>query len=167
MNCKNKKTIDPELDKERHPPNNHILPIINETKEENDVYDKNIKENENTVSSYPPPSTNNEFINQLTLECMMNRTHYKTYLSKKNPNKLKEHRQFQEKIAKYRCQIENIFNDLLCESIIKIHGTNTLYNNDIQKSFDYFIENSLQYIEHNEKIESEDFYKKRENNEYE
>jgi len=95
--------------------------------------------------------TNEEWVNKITLECMMNKKHYKTYLEKTNPEKLKESYNLQTKIVNNSFLIESIFDTLLENSKNNLKGEiNTHYNNDIEYSFNNFIQHVLIYIEETE-----------------
>jgi len=95
------------------------------------------------------------YIDKITMECMMNKKHYKTYLEKTNPTRLRESRNLQNKIISNSIYIENIFEQLLETSKKKIKGQNGRYNNKIQRAFYDFIEHSLQYIENERENEDE------------
>jgi len=90
--------------------------------------------------------TSSSYIDKITIECMMNKKHYKSYLEKTNPTKLKESYELQNKIKKNTIFIETIFDELLENSKQKIVADNK-YNYNIQKSFDTFIQHTLDYIE--------------------
>lgn len=111
----------------------------------------------NDAVDTPPESTfkSTNYIDKLTMECMMNKKHYKTYLEKTNPTKLKESRNLQNKIIKNSIYIENIFEGLLENSKKCIKGQNVRYNNEIQRAFYAFVEHSLQYIENENEYENE------------
>jgi hypothetical protein len=109
------------------------------------------------VGTPPLSSTlkNTNYIDKITMECMMNKKHYKTYLEKTNPTRLKESRNLQNKIIKNSIHIENIFEELLETSKKSIKGQNGRYNNKIQHAFYEFVEHSLQYIENEWENEAE------------
>ena len=86
-------------------------------------------------------------INTITLECMMNKKHYKTYLEKTNPTQLKNSINLQRKISTHSFLIESIFDSLLKKSINSIKGQTSDYNNDIQRAFNNFVQHVIQYIE--------------------
>jgi len=86
-------------------------------------------------------------ITKITLECMMNKKHYRTYLEKTNPQELKESVNLQKKITTHSFLIENIFDNLLENSKNSIKGQTSTYNNEIQRAFNSFIHHVIQYIE--------------------
>ena len=98
--------------------------------------------------------TSSSYIDKITIECMMNKKHYKSYLEKTNPTKLKDSYELQNKIKKNTIFIETIFDELLENSKQKIVGDNK-YNYNIQKSFDTFIQHTLDYIEKSNSISIE------------
>jgi hypothetical protein len=106
----------------------------------------------------PPSSSslkNTNYIDKITMECMMNKKHYKTYLEKTNPTRLRESRNLQNKIIRNSIHIENIFEELLDTSKKSIKGQNRRYNNKIHHAFYEFIEHSLQYIENEQENEAD------------
>jgi hypothetical protein len=124
--------------------------------------------NNDDMSGQPPPAlkTNNydletdkwierTDINKITLECMMNKKHYKTYLEKTNPEQLKESLHLQNKIASHSFLIENIFDNLLEHSKNSIKGQTSIYNNEIQRAFNSFIRHAIEYIEETEELDIE------------
>ena len=48
------------------------------------------------------PSSQLEYIDKFTLECLMNKSQYSRYLSKTDPKKYEERKEYYEKVAKYR-----------------------------------------------------------------
>lgn len=108
---------------------------------------------DDTFSSSSLKNTN--YIDKITMECMMNKKHYKTYLEKTNPTRLRESRNLQNKIIRNSIHIENIFEELLETSKKFIKGQNRRYNNKIQHAFYEFIEHSLQYIENEQEDEAD------------
>lgn len=57
--------------------------------------------------------SNNEFIDNITLELLMNKGQYNKYISKKHPEKYEKVREFQEKTNKYKYDIIDLTKDLL------------------------------------------------------
>lgn len=87
-----------------------------------------------------------DFITKITMECMMNKKHYRTYLAKTNPEQLNELLEYQSKIEKYSHHFEKIFTDLLENSKENTQEFSKKYNNDIQNSFKSFIMHCLKYV---------------------
>ena len=123
---------------------------MNTSNDPNDPHDPN----DDTTPDDPPFKSTN-YIDKLTMECMMNKRHYKTYLEKTNPSKLKETQILQNKIIKNSIYIETIFDGLLENSKKCIKGQNMRYNNELQRAFYTFIEHSLEYIENENEFETE------------
>ena len=134
--------------------NNIALPLSSPTNDENTpTNEENTPTNEEDNTYI---SNSNTFIDKITMECMMNKKHYNTYLSKTNPNKLKESKELQNKIIEYGPIIENIIYKLLDNSNKNIRGKSTLYNIDIQRSFDVFIQYIIKYIDSNKNNDIEE-----------
>jgi hypothetical protein len=57
--------------------------------------------------------SNNEFIDNITLELLMNKGQYNKYISKKHPEKYEKVKEFQEKLYKYKYDIIDLTKDLL------------------------------------------------------
>jgi hypothetical protein len=120
--------------------------------DENSVEDENIHEPNPEPNPEPDTPTNfhksnSSYIDKITMECMMNKKHYKTYLAKTNPTRLKESRELQHKINEHGVFIEGIFENLLETAKKQLHGKSTNYNHELQHSFDVFIQNAVKYIE--------------------
>ena len=56
---------------------------------------------------------NNEFIDNITLELLMNKGQYNKYISKKHPEKYEKVKEFQEKLYKYKYDIIDLTKELL------------------------------------------------------
>lgn len=138
------------------PENNNSQSL--ERKDSNDSSNHEIPPSPSSLDSSiisPPPSKKKAitYIDKITMECMMNKKHYKNYLEKTNPIKLENCRNLQNKIVKNSIFIENIFDILLENSKKTIHGEKVKYNNKIQDAFNDFIEHSLKYVESNQEEE--------------
>jgi hypothetical protein len=57
--------------------------------------------------------SNNEFIDNITLELLMNKGQYNKYISKKHPEKYEKVKDFQDKIYKYKYDIIDLTKELL------------------------------------------------------
>jgi hypothetical protein len=95
---------------------------------------------ENTVEQKIDSLTD---INRLTIELMMNKSQYKKYLAKTDPNLYQETQTRTENIAKYSNKITDIFMNLLNESNIK-------YNNKLENIFNAFLNESLEILKNQE-----------------
>jgi len=124
-------------------------------KEDNETHSTGADETDTTTTSRM-----HSFVDKITLEYMMNRQHYNNYISKTNPSKHKQQQQFQQKKKKFARHIEIIFNELMENN--EARGRLGTYSHSIHKSFENFIENAIQHIEHMESIHDEDFYRSKE-----
>jgi sugar-specific transcriptional regulator TrmB len=97
-------------------------------------------------------------IDKLTLELLTNKSQYKKYLSKADPEKYKSNQEHLEKISKYRGKIMDVFSQLLEDPDKQI---TTSLNDD----FDHFVKSCISHFEmkemenrgnHFEKEEEED-----------
>jgi len=88
---------------------------------------------------------NRSDIDRLTMELMMNKTHYGKYLAKQDPEK---HRKFQEnlrKIQKYKDQIIDMTHELLDDSTKQ--GVPEKHNTEINTAFQHYLKTCVQYFE--------------------
>jgi hypothetical protein len=86
-----------------------------------------------------------EYIDKFTLECLMNKSQYSRYLSKTDPKKYEERTEYYEKIAKYREPILKEFEKMMDndEEHSKTEVTERFH--DLIHSFiDYFDNKSLE-----------------------
>jgi len=79
-------------------------------------------------------------IDKLTLELLTNKSQYKKYLSKADPEKYKSNQEHLEKISKYRVKIMDVFSQLLEDPDKQI---TTSLNDD----FDHFIKSCISHFE--------------------
>ena len=89
-------------------------------------------------------STTQSAIDKLTMEFMMNRTHYKRYLSKQDPLKFQENQEYIQKIKKYKVKIFNLMTELLDDSI---NPSSEKYTRDINDSFNEYLKTCVKYFE--------------------
>ena len=89
-------------------------------------------------------STVQSSIDKLTMEFMMNRVHYKRYLSKQDPQKFQENQEYIQKIKKYKTKIMNMMNALLENSI---NSTSEKYTRDINDTFNEYLKTSITHFE--------------------
>ena len=92
----------------------------------------------------------NEMIDKVTLELLMNKTHYQRYIAQNNPTKHDEYMKYNALIKKYKHQIINITNDLLSSPTKQITtDVNEAYNNYVKTLIKHFqikeIENKPNY----------------------
>jgi hypothetical protein len=88
----------------------------------------------------PPKNENNEYIDKLTLELLINKTHYHKYLSKSDPKKYDEYKEYKAKLRKYAVDIIDITSQL-------IEDPKKMYSNDIEESFHAYVKSIIKYFE--------------------
>ena len=97
-------------------------------------------------------------IDKLTLELLINKSQYKKYLSKADPEKYKSNQEHLEKISKYRRKILDVFSQLLEDPDKQI-------TTSLNEDFDHFVKSCISHFEmkelenhgnHFEKEEEED-----------
>jgi len=100
-------------------------------------------------------SQTNSMIDKLTLEIMGNKTKYKKYLSKTDPDKYQEIQEYSMKLKKYETDILPIIHEY-------IHSPNKQITTDLDEAFEHFAKSCIKYLEmkefekygeHNEKSE--------------
>ena len=95
-------------------------------------------------------SPKNEYIDEITLQLLINKQCKSKYLMQHHPDKYKEDEEYKEKIAYYKTDIENIFDDYLN---IKSHQVSS----NLDEAFDIFIRACLKHFEIKE-VEQENTY---------
>ena len=85
-------------------------------------------------------SSSMDTIDKLTFELLVNKSHYKKYLSKSNPEKFREHSIFYEKIRKYRNRIVAVVSDLTTDPELQI-------NNEMNDGFNEFMRTCIRFFE--------------------
>ena len=101
----------------------------------------NIIENPDMVDGEREPAKN-EYIDKLTLELLINKTHYHKYLSKSDPKKYDEYKEYKAKLRKYAIDIIDITSQL-------IEDPKKMYSNDIEDSFNSYVKSIIKYFEIN------------------
>jgi hypothetical protein len=91
-----------------------------------------------------PETSTNSFVDKLTMEYMMNRTHYKKYLAKTDTNKFQRLNEQLLYIQDHEEDIEEITTNLLQDFIR--HGNFTKYNTIINTAFEEFLYTCVGYI---------------------
>lgn len=84
-------------------------------------------------------------IEQITMECMMNKKHYKKYLAKTDISRFQEIQGKMNILEQVRDEITEMTEELL-DDIIKFCGESNKYNTKIQSTFDAYINACLDYI---------------------
>ena len=104
-------------------------------------------EAESPLPEATSPMTNS-FVDKLTMEYMMNRTHYKKYLAKTDTNKYQRLNEQLLYIQSHEEDIEEITSNLLQDFIR--HGNFTKYNTIINTAFEEFLYTCVGYIKDTE-----------------
>ena len=97
------------------------------------------------IESEPEESHMTSLIEQITMECMMNKKHYKKYLAKTDHFRFQETQEKMNHIQQVRDEISEITNEMLSD-IIKCCGKSSKYNTKIQSTFDDYLNACLDYI---------------------
>jgi hypothetical protein len=99
------------------------------------------------LSNQPPSEqpSKQPAIDKITMELMMNRSHYKKYLLKQDPNKYQEKQEYIQKIKRYKLKILSIMNELLDDSV-KL-DISEKYTRDINDSFNEYLKTCVKHFE--------------------
>ena len=92
---------------------------------------------DNTTQNDEP---NNEFIDNITLELLMNKGQYNKYISKKHPEKYEKVKEFQEKLYKYKYDIIDLTKDLL-------ENPEKEVTNEVNDIFEAYAKKLIHYFE--------------------
>lgn len=92
---------------------------------------------DNTTQNDEP---NNEFIDNITLELLMNKGQYNKYISKKHPEKYEKVKELQEKIYKYKYDIIDLTKELLENPEKEI-------TNEVNDIFEAYAKKLIHYFE--------------------
>ena len=93
-----------------------------------------------------------EAIDKLTLELLTNKTQYKKYLAKEDPEGSKKQQDYLGKIKKYRSKILGLSKDFL-------ENPEKSFNREMNEMFKIYAETAIKYIEMRE-IERENLFNK-------
>ena len=115
--------------------NNDLMDSDNDDVETSD--NEKTKDNENTDQPLPK---NNAEIDKLTLELLLNKNHYSKYLSKNDPKKYDEFREFKSKLRKYSIDIVDITSQL-------IENPKKPFSSDIEHSFLTYVKSIFRHLE--------------------
>jgi len=88
----------------------------------------------------PLETTKNAYVDKITMELLLNKNHYSKYLSKTDPAKYDEYREFKNKLQKYSEDIIDMTSQL-------IENPKMTITNDISENFDIYIKSVLRYLE--------------------
>ena len=89
--------------------------------------------------------TSSPYIDKLTLELMMNRSHYKKYLANTDAVRFQETQEKTAKIALARDNIREMTDTLLGEFIRHMHSTK--YNTEVSDAFENYMNTCLVYLD--------------------
>lgn len=90
--------------------------------------------------SEDPKPSQNPSIDKLTMELLLNKTHYAKYLSKTDPQKHNEYQEFLGKLSTYREDILTMTETLLC-------NPKKMYTNEVGQAFDNYVQTLIKYLE--------------------
>jgi hypothetical protein len=85
-------------------------------------------------------ANNNEMIDKLTLELLMNKSHYKRYIANTDPTKHAEMVKHNALITKYKYKIMNITNDMLSDPSKQI-------TTNVNEAFNGYVKTLIQYFQ--------------------
>jgi len=79
-------------------------------------------------------------IDKLTLELLINKNHYSKYLSKTDPKKHDEYKEYKSKLRKYSVDIIDMTSQL-------IENPKTMFSAEIEETFDAYIKSIFKHFE--------------------
>lgn len=79
-------------------------------------------------------------IDKLTLELLINKQHYSKYLSKTDPKKHNEYKEYKSKLRKYSVDIVDITSQL-------IENPKTMFSAEIEETFDAYVKSIFKHFE--------------------
>lgn len=85
-------------------------------------------------------ANNNEMIDKLTLELLMNKTHYKRYIANADPTKHAEMVKHNVLITKYKYKIMNLTNEMLSDPSKQI-------TTNVNEAFNGYVKTLIQYFQ--------------------
>ena len=100
------------------------------------------------ITPVPPISkttSKQSSIDRITMELMMNRSHYKKYLAKQDPHKYQETQEYIAKIKKYRLKITTLMSELFDDSVKS--NVSEKYTRDINDTFNEFLKTCVKHYE--------------------
>ncbi len=110
------------------------------------VYNDTIEINDentaiNECSDEPEPESTWTSTDKLSLELLMNKSHYRKYIEKSDPNNHDEHQEYLYELAKYKQDIIQIVSKLTSEP-------DTQYNSTINSLFNEFSKAIIELCKH-------------------
>jgi len=106
--------------------------------------------------SYKSPPTAEEstrFVDQITMEYMMNRQYHRQYLAKTNHTKFQEIQDKIETVDTYQEEIQTMVKELLADFIV--NGNFTKYSNALNATFETFLDAALRFIEDHPPVDND------------
>jgi hypothetical protein len=116
--------------------------------EQNSFFEGNDQDKDQDKTQEKPPdsySKSQPSIDQLTMELMMNKSHYHKYLSKKNPQKYQEAKETANKVDRYYPKIMEITETLLADFISQ--NSNEKYTREVNDVFQDYMKTCVKYLE--------------------
>ena len=107
-------------------------------------------EDENTVEAFPAvtdappppePTTSMGAIDRMTMELLLNKTHYAKYLSKTDRQKHEEFQEFVSQMRKYKVEMADITQRLMQ------NPKSTLFSQDVLESFETYAHTVIRFLE--------------------
>jgi heptaprenylglyceryl phosphate synthase len=90
--------------------------------------------------SEDPKPSQNPSIDKLTMELLLNKTHYAKYLSKTDPQRHNEYQEFLGKLSTYR-------EDILTMTETLLINPKKMYTNEVGQAFDNYVQTLIKYLE--------------------
>jgi len=95
---------------------------------------------DDTDQNEEPKHIKNEMVDKLTLELLMNKSHYNRYIAQVDPVKHEKHVKFQSQINKYKRKIIDMTTELVSSPTKQI-------TNDVNDAFTDYIKTLINYFE--------------------
>jgi hypothetical protein len=105
------------------------------------------KDADDATDNRPPSANSSKFVDNITMEFMMNRHHYKKYLAKTDKSKYEETKKRIQILQTYQSDIMNMVNDLIQDYISC--GSFSKYNSEINHTFESFMITAIRHLEEN------------------
>lgn len=103
-------------------------------------YAPHFNSDESSNQQYGADNTDNSHIDDLTLELFMNKTMYKRYIQRTNPQKHEENQMFYTKLNKYKYRILSMTNDL-------VENPDKQVTTDVNDIFQTYVKELIRYFE--------------------
>jgi hypothetical protein len=106
-----------------------------------------------SYKSPPTPEESTRFVDQITMEYMMNRQYHRQYLAKTNHTKFQEIQDKIETVDTYQEEIQTMVKELLADFIV--NGNFTKYSNALNATFETFLDAALRFIEDHPPVDND------------